>query len=75
MLNLPPGTSDAVRAILEELFDSEDIAGFIISDDLAKIQARVFVDDGSLVVQTYERDPQTGKYTLTSYVPLGRARL
>lgn len=75
MHNLPPGTTPEVAAILEELFGGEDVGGFVISEDLAKIQARVFVDDGGLTLQTYERDPGTGKYSMTSYVPLGRARL
>ena len=75
MLNLPPDTPADVAAILTELFDGEELGGFWVSDDLTKIQARVFVDGGGLVVQTYERDAETGKYKLTSYVPLGRARL
>ena len=73
-MQIPSNIPKEARKVLEELFGAGELAGFWISEDFKRIQARVFVD-GQPSSQTWERDEQTGEYKLTGYSGLGRPRL
>jgi hypothetical protein len=66
--------SEKLKLLLAELFGEEHVGAYTASDDLRRVQARVWVD-GLPFMYVYELDNATGEYKLRTLNSLGRAKL
>ena len=63
-----------IRQLIHELVGEQEIYGVAWNEDQSQVQVRVFVEDLPYL-QTFSRDPESGKYVLESESPLGQQKL
>jgi len=66
--------SEKLKLLLAELFGEEHVGAYTASDDMRRVQARVWVD-GLPFMYVYEVDDASGEYKLLALNGLGRAKL